>query len=119
MLQDYVECRTNATERLDFYALNSYRWCGAQSSYEISGYARLQESFKDYPVPVFISETGCITAPPRDFADQAAIFGPDMSGTWSGSIIYEWIQEMNAYGLVSYGSFQGNGVNQGNAVIDG
>ena len=26
-----------------------------------------------------------------------------MSGTWSGAIIYEWIEEANDYGLVSYG----------------
>jgi hypothetical protein len=26
-----------------------------------------------------------------------------MSGTWSGAIIYEWIQEKNNYGLITYG----------------
>lgn len=26
-----------------------------------------------------------------------------MSGTWSGAIVYEWIQEANDYGLISYG----------------
>jgi len=26
-----------------------------------------------------------------------------MSGTWSGAIIYEWIEEANDYGLISYG----------------
>lgn len=26
-----------------------------------------------------------------------------MVNDWSGSIIYEWIQETNAYGLISYG----------------
>ena len=40
---------------------------------------------------------------PRTFDDQSAIFGDQMSGTWSGAIIYEWIEEANNYGLISYG----------------
>lgn len=118
-LQDYVVCRENKLERLDFYALNSYRWCGAAATFETSGYSVLADAFKNYPAPVFISETGCNTVPPRTFGDQAAIFGPNMTDTWSGSIIYEWIQEMNHYGIVSYGDFIGDGVQQGNEVIDG
>lgn len=57
MLQDYVVCRPNLTERLDFYALNSYEWCGA-STYEQSGYVNLQASAEGYPVPIFFSEDG-------------------------------------------------------------
>lgn len=57
----------------------------------------------DFPVPIFFSETGCNTQGPRTFEDQAAIFGSEMVNDWSGSIIYEWIQETNAYGLISYG----------------
>ena len=40
---------------------------------------------------------------PRTFDDQDAIFGSQMSDTWSGAIIYEWIMETNNYGLISYG----------------
>ena len=119
VLQDYLVCRENASERLDFFSLNSYEWCGTQTSYEVSGYMALQKEFENYPAPVFFSETGCNTVPPRDFADQTAIFGPNMLSTWSGAIIYEWIQELNNYGLVSYGPFAGNGVQQGTSVIDG
>jgi hypothetical protein len=56
----------------------------------------------DYNIPIFFSETGCIVEPPRTFDDQAAIFGEKMVDTWSGAIIYEWIQETNQYGLVTY-----------------
>ena len=56
----------------------------------------------DYNIPIFFSETGCIVEPPRTFDDQAAIFGDKMVDTWSGAIIYEWIQETNMYGLVTY-----------------
>lgn len=54
-------------------------------------------------MPIFFSETGCNTVPPRTFEDQAAIFGEDMVNDWSGSIVYEWIEETNNYGLISYG----------------
>ncbi|KKK13128.1 1,3-beta-glucanosyltransferase [Aspergillus ochraceoroseus] len=101
MLQNYLACRPDPAERLDFFALNAYEWCGP-SSYRQSGYAQLQEYAKDYPIPIFFSETGCNAARPRTFEDQAAIFGPEMSDTWSGSIIYEWIEEANDYGLISY-----------------
>ena len=119
MLQDYVVCRPNETERLDFYSLNSYEWCGGSATYQTSGYTGLQASAEGYPIPIFFSEDGCNTVPPRDFKDQAAIFSEPMVDTWSGAIIYEWIQELNNYGLVSYGPQQAPDVNQGSSVIQG
>ena len=119
MLQDYLVCRPNQTQQLDFYALNSYEWCGSQATYMTSGYNILQQYANGSPVPIFLSEDGCNTVPPRTFDDQAAIFGSQMSGTWSGAIIYEWIQETNNYGLVNYGPFAGNGVAEGTSVIEG
>lgn len=68
-----------------------------------SGYEALTDQIMNYPVPIFFSETGCNTSPPRTFEDQTAIFGPQMSPYWSGAIIYEWIQEDNHYGLITYG----------------
>lgn len=105
MLQNYLACGGNSSETIDFFGLNSYEWCG-KVSYEVSGYETLQKMSEGYPVPIFFSETGCITTrptTPRDFSDQAAIFGPKMVNTWSGSIVYEWMQEQNDYGLISYG----------------
>lgn len=119
MLQNYLVCRPNVTERLDFYALNSYEWCGSTPNYQTSGYIALQADADNYPVPIFFSEDGCNTVPPRTFSDQAAIFGPDMIDTWSGAMIYEWIQEMNNYGLVSYGTPLGPDVNEGSAIVQG
>jgi hypothetical protein len=118
MLQDYVVCRSNETERLDFYSLNSYEWCGASATYQTSGYSQLQAFADTYPIPIFFSEDGCNTVPPRDFNDQSAIFGSNMVNTWSGAIIYEWIQETNDYGLISYGPQQGT-LNEGTSVIMG
>ncbi|EHA23218.1 hypothetical protein ASPNIDRAFT_207134, partial [Aspergillus niger ATCC 1015] len=102
MLQNYLACRSDPAERLDFFSLNAYEWCG-DSSYEQSGYESLQDQAAGYPIPIFFSETGCNVARPRTFSDQAAIFGDHMSGTWSGAMIYEWIEETNDYGLIEYG----------------
>ncbi|KAG9230247.1 Glucanosyltransferase-domain-containing protein [Amylocarpus encephaloides] len=102
MVQNYLACDPDPANNIDFFGLNSYRWCG-ESSYQISGYDTLQAAAKDYPIPIFFSETGCNQPAPRLFTDQAAIFGPDMVNTWSGSIIYEWVQEVNNFGLVNYG----------------
>lgn len=101
MLQNYLACGGDPKQSIDFFGLNSYEWCG-ESTFETSGYANLQKLAQGYPVPIFFSETGCNVPTPRSFGDQAAIFGPDMSGTWSGSIIYEWVQETNDYGVVTY-----------------
>ena len=119
MLQDYLVCRPNATERLDFYALNSYEWCGSTPTFQTSGYSQLQALAVDLSIPIFFSEDGCNTVPPRTFDDQATIFGPDMVGTWSGAIIYEWIQELNNYGLVEYGPSVGPDVQQGDVIVQG
>ena len=102
MLQNYLVCGGNASETIDFFGLNAYEWCGNTVDYMTSGYSSLQNQANGYPAPIFFSETGCITPPPRTFADQAAILGPQMDSTWSGAIVYEWIQEANKYGLVSY-----------------
>ncbi|KAI1322721.1 Glucanosyltransferase-domain-containing protein [Xylariaceae sp. FL0255] len=101
-LQDYLTCGGNASLNVDFFSLNSYEWCGS-SSYTTSGYANLESEAVNFPVPLFFSETGCNTPEPRTFEDQASIFGPNMNSDWSGAIIYEWIQEQNNYGLISYG----------------
>lgn len=102
MLQDYLACGTNSSESTDFFGLNAYEWCG-DSSYTVSGYSTLNEQAQGYSVPIFFSETGCQTVKPRTFNDQAAIFGSEMNDQWSGAIIYEWLEEANDYGLISYG----------------
>jgi 1,3-beta-glucanosyltransferase GAS1 len=102
MLQNYLACGGNSSETVDFFGLNAYEWCG-NVDFKTSGYAILNDQAAGYPIPIFFSETGCNTNRPRDFADQAAILGPQMVDQWSGAIIYEWIEEQNDYGLISYG----------------
>jgi hypothetical protein len=102
MLQDYLACGTNASEAIDMFGLNAYEWCG-NNNMQTSGYDTLNSYAENYNIPIFFSETGCNTVQPRTFEDQSAIFGPDMNSIWSGAIIYEWIEETNDYGLISYG----------------
>jgi len=102
MLQNYLACGNNVSESIDFFGLNAYEWCG-DSTYSVSGYEELNTDAQGYNVPIFFSETGCNKPEPRTFQDQTAILGPDMDDTWSGAIIYEWIEETNNYGLISYG----------------
>ncbi|KAH6621721.1 1,3-beta-glucanosyltransferase gel3 precursor [Boeremia exigua] len=102
MLQNYLACGTNASEALDFFSLNAYSWCG-DSDYMTSGYDMLEANSTSYNIPIFMSETGCNVVRPRTFQDQTALYG-EMADTWSGSIVYEWIEEANNYGLISYGS---------------
>ncbi|KAL6860991.1 glycoside hydrolase family 72 protein [Trichoderma novae-zelandiae] len=102
MLQDYLTCGGNSSETVDFFSLNSYSWCDP-STFTESTYDQLEKYAKNFPVPIFLSETGCIVPGPRLFDDQDAIFGPEMVNDWSGAIIYEWIQEENGYGIITYG----------------
>jgi len=102
MLQNYLSCGSNSSEAIDMFGLNAYEWCG-NNDLQTSGYARLNTYAEGYNVPIFFSETGCNTVQPRTFDDQTAIFGSDMNDLWSGAIIYEWVEEANHYGLISYG----------------
>jgi 1,3-beta-glucanosyltransferase GAS1 len=119
MLQDYAVCRPDESERMDFYAVNTYSWCGPDTTYNTSGYPQLQELSQNYPVPIWMSEVGCNTVPPRNFQDQNAVFSDPMVDTWSGAMIYEWIQELNHYGLVSYGPALAPSVEEGKRVVQG
>ncbi|KAG9229788.1 Glucanosyltransferase-domain-containing protein [Amylocarpus encephaloides] len=102
-LQNYLACGTNSSESIDMFGLNAYEWCEASNNFQTSGYSTLNSYAQIYNVPIFFSETGCRTSPPRLFQDQSAILGPQMNQYWSGAIIYEWIEEANGYGLISYG----------------
>ncbi|KAL6855319.1 hypothetical protein ACO1O0_006460 [Amphichorda felina] len=117
MLQDYLTCGGNSSETVDFFGLNSYSWCDP-STYEQSSYRQLQEHAKDFPVPIFLTETGCNVPGPRLWGDQEAVFGEDMASDWSGAIVYEWIQEQNGYGIVSYGPPVGDPGRSDESVFD-
>ena len=98
--QNYFDCG-NSSISADFFGLNAYSWCG-QSTFTESGYNTLYVNADGYDIPIFLSETGCNTPRPRDFSDQVAVLGRQMNDRFSGSVIYEWHQEINNYGLANY-----------------
>lgn len=97
----YLSCdiSNSTSSRSDFFGLNSYSWCG-DATYKSSGYDVLTQDFKDISMPVFFSETGCNNVKPRVFSEIEAIYGPDMSSSLSGALVYEYSEEENEYGLV-------------------
>ncbi|KAF9428002.1 1,3-beta-glucanosyltransferase gas1 [Podila epigama] len=98
-IQEYFNCGPEQ-ERIDFFGINLYEWCGASATYKTSGYVERTADIASYSIPVFLSEFGCNLITPRSFPEVKSIFGPDMTNTWSGGIVYEWSQEDNNYGLV-------------------
>ncbi|KAI0392735.1 glycoside hydrolase family 72 protein [Xylariaceae sp. FL0594] len=99
---NYFQCAINGDpndmSRADMFALNSYSWCG-NSNFHDSSYDQLVQLFKSTSVPVFYSEFGCNTPSPRVFTEIASIYGPNMTGVFSGGVVYEFAQEENNYGL--------------------
>ncbi|KAF9319691.1 1,3-beta-glucanosyltransferase gas1 [Podila horticola] len=102
-IQAYFNCG-KAEERIDFFGINLYEWCGTKHTYQTSGYVERTKDISSYSIPVFLSEFGCNLVTPRSFPEVKSIFGPDMADTWSGGIVYEWSQEDNNYGLVQINS---------------
>ncbi|KAF3931923.1 hypothetical protein ABW20_dc0100811 [Dactylellina cionopaga] len=87
-------------DRVDFHAFNDYTWCGASSSFQISGYDQKVKNYTGYGIPAFLSEFGCNTNPPRTFTEIESIYHENMTVVFSGGLVYEWTQEPNNFGLV-------------------
>ncbi|PLB33657.1 1,3-beta-glucanosyltransferase gel2 [Aspergillus candidus] len=83
----------------DFFGLNSYSWCG-DATFKKAGYDILTEDFSKSSIPVFFSEYGCNAVKPRKFSEVQAIYGDEMSQSFSGGLVYEYTMEDNEYGLV-------------------
>lgn len=99
---NYLSCEIgdDTTSKIDFFGVNSYSWCG-DSTFTESGYNVDVEEFSNTTIPVFFSEYGCNEVLPRTFTEVPVIYGPQMSGVFSGGIVYEYNEEVNDYGLVN------------------
>ncbi|KAJ3107655.1 1,3-beta-glucanosyltransferase gas1 [Phlyctochytrium planicorne] len=94
----YFTCG-NPEETVDFFGLNMYEWCG-DSSFSLSGYADRTREMKVLHMPLLVSEYGCNSVRPRNFTELGALYGTEMLSVWSGSILYEYSNEDNSYGIV-------------------
>ncbi|KAI9742297.1 MAG: beta-glucanosyltransferase [Claussenomyces sp. TS43310] len=94
----YMNCGTD-DERSDFFAFNDYSWCDP-SSFTTSGWDQKVKNFTGYSIPIFLSEYGCIDGEYRHFDETAALYNPEMTGVYSGGLVYEYTEEGNGYGLV-------------------
>ena len=101
VLGQYLTCG-DSSNSIELLGLNVYTWCG-NSSYWQSSYNNLYENFQPYNVPVLFSETGCkVSNQTRDFGDVSVILGSLLPYVFSGAIVYEWPNQTNGYGIVSY-----------------
>lgn len=98
----YFNCG-NQSEAIDYWGYNIYEWCG-KSTIKDSGYDKQIEFFGNYSVPVFFAEYGCNLpngAAGRIWEETTALYSNEMTGVFSGGIVYMYFQEANDYGLVS------------------
>jgi len=101
----YFNCGTDE-ERSDFFAFNDYSWC--TSNFEVSGWNQKVEAFRNYGLPLFLSEYGCIKNA-RNFGELESLMHPNMTGVYSGGLMYEYSQEPNKFGIVEIEGGQDNG----------
>lgn len=94
----YFNCGSDY-ERSDFFAFNDYSWC-SPSSFTTSGWDAKVKNFTGYGLPIFLSEWGCITNG-RDFSEMEALMSEDMTGVYSGGLMYEYSLEENDFGIVT------------------
>lgn len=106
-LAEYFNCGTD-DERSDFFAFNDYSWCN--TNFQQSGWDQKVKNFTGYGLPLFLSEYGCIKNG-RSFGEVEALMNSEMTGVYSGGIVYQYAEESDnpGYGLVS---IQGSSVSQ-------
>ncbi|KAH8899706.1 glycoside hydrolase family 72 protein [Thozetella sp. PMI_491] len=101
---NYFHCHesndSDDMSKVDIFALNSYSWCGS-SDFHTSTYDQLVSGFNTSSVPIFYSEFGCNKPAPRVFTEIGTIYSSQMTGVFSGGIVYEYAQEENDFGLVN------------------
>ncbi|KAG5985241.1 beta-glucanosyltransferase [Claviceps digitariae] len=93
----YMNCGTEDM-RSDFFAFNDYSFCN--TNFEQSGWDQKVKNFTDYGLAIFLSEYGCIDNRPRKFEEVGALMNKEMTGVYSGGLMYEYSYEDNKYGIV-------------------
>lgn len=97
---EYLACGDESSA-IDLFGMNVYSWCG-RSNYYTAAFDQLYDDFAAYSLPLAFAETGCNGDGDRDFAEVAAMLGSVFQALFSGSVVYEWANETNGYGIVQY-----------------
>jgi 1,3-beta-glucanosyltransferase GAS1 len=98
-MTEYFVCG-DSSETIDFYGLNIYEWCGS-NTFQGSGYEATTQAYSIFNIPLIFSEYGCNTVQPRTFEETPPLYSSNMTGVWSGGVLYEYFEDVNNYGLVS------------------
>ena len=101
VLAEYLACDKD-DNAIDMYGINIFSWCGDSNYYESQWNVRYDD-FQHYNIPTVFSEIGCeIPNQERKFGDVSAMLGSVFPNVFSGAIVYEWPQQKNGYGIVTY-----------------
>ncbi|KAI9711637.1 MAG: beta-glucanosyltransferase [Chrysothrix sp. TS-e1954] len=98
---EYMNCGSD-DERSDFFSFNDYSYC-PPSSYQQSGWSSKVQQYASYSIPLFLSEYGCNHVTPRSFQEVSALYNSEMTGVYSGGLVYEYSEESDNphFGLVN------------------
>ncbi|KAJ3495955.1 hypothetical protein NLG97_g3019 [Lecanicillium saksenae] len=102
----YLNCGSDDV-RSDFFAFNDYSFCN--TDFKTSGWDQKVKNFTNYGIPIFLSEYGCIKNRPRKFDEIEALMSSDMTGVYSGGMMYEYSYEKNKFGIVKLSGENGKG----------
>ncbi|CRK12864.1 hypothetical protein BN1723_009822 [Verticillium longisporum] len=94
---DYFNCGSDDA-RSDFWAFNDYSWCN--TDFLTSGWNQKVQNFTDYGIPVFLSEYGCNTNGERKFNEIESLMHSNMTGVYSGGLMFEYTMEENNFGII-------------------
>lgn len=94
---NYLNCGPDDS-RSDFFAFNDYSWCN--SNYLTAGWDQKVETFSDYGIAIFLSEYGCTDNRPRTFEELESLMHENMTGVYSGGMMFEYSNEGNDFGIV-------------------
>jgi hypothetical protein len=88
-------------DQMDFIGINTYAYVSGLKQHK-SAYDRLATESKPLPIPVFLSETGAITNPPRTWKVVPEMYtNKKLYEQLSGQVAFQLLEEGAGFGLYS------------------